>query len=91
MPYVLAGWGVGWGGDLYEPDSTLMAPCTESGWPLVKPCIRSGNSSGHCSGQSQCAIADTAYATLDRTLLMDSDSPTGKICLIFALACCENA
>ena len=42
------------------PANTLMAPWTAFGSPLVRACIRIGNKSGHASGQSQCAIADTA-------------------------------
>jgi len=67
------------------PARTLIAPWTAFVSPLVSACMRIWNKSGHASGQSQCAMAETAYATLDRTLLIDSLRPDGRIFLISSL------
>lgn len=69
------------------PVRTLMAPCTALTSPLTNISISRVKSCGQASGQSQCAMADTAYATLDRTLLMDSRRPLGSKLLMAALAC----
>lgn len=63
-----------------------MAPCTALTSPLTSISISSVNSCGHASGQSQCAMAEMAYATLERTLLMASRSPPGSSSLMAALA-----
>lgn len=65
--------------NVYLPVRTLIAPCKALGSPHVKASMRRLNNSGHVSGQSQWAIADTAYATLVRTLLIDSFRPAGRI------------
>lgn len=70
----------------YIPVSTLMAPCTALTSPLTSISIRRVKSCGHASGQSQWAMADTAYATLERTLLMDSRRPLGSSSLMAAFA-----
>lgn len=63
-----------------------MAPCTALTSPLTSISIRRVKSCGHASGQSQWAMADTAYATLERTLLMDSRRPLGSSSLMAAFA-----
>lgn len=37
-------------------------PCSRPRHILCTPCISTGNSSGHCSGQSHCAIFEITYA-----------------------------
>jgi len=54
--------------------------------PVVRASMRIWKRPGHASGQSQWAMAETAYATLDRTLLIDSFSPRGRICRIASFA-----
>lgn len=63
-----------------------MAPCTALTSPLTSISISRVNSCGQASGQSQWAMADTAYATLERTLLMASRRPLGSSSLMAALA-----
>ena len=70
----------------YTPVRTLMAPCTALTSPLTSISIRRVKSCGQASGQSQWAMADTAYATLERTLLIDSRRPPGSSSLMAALA-----
>lgn len=63
-----------------------MAPCTALTFPLTSISMSTVKSCGQASGQSQWAMADTAYATLERTLLIDSRSPFGSSSLMAALA-----
>lgn len=70
----------------YIPVRTLMAPCTALTSPLTSISISKVNNCGQASGQSQWAMADTAYATLERTLLMASRRPLGSSSLMAALA-----
>lgn len=63
-----------------------MAPCTALTLPLTSISISRVNSCGQASGQSQWAMADTAYATLERTLLMASRRPPGSSSLMAAFA-----
>lgn len=70
----------------YIPVRTLMAPCTALTSPLTSISISKVNSCGQASGQSQWAMADTAYATLERTLLIASRRPLGSSSLMAALA-----
>lgn len=63
-----------------------MAPCTALTSPLTNISISKAKSCGQASGQSQWAMADTAYATLERTLLIDSRNPPGSNSRITALA-----
>lgn len=65
-----------------------MAPCTALTSPLTSISISRVKSCGQASGQSQWAMADTAYATLERTLLMASRRPPGSSSLMAALAWC---
>lgn len=68
------------------PVRTLIAPCTALMSPLTSISMSSVNSCGHASGQSQWAMAEMAYATLERTLLMASRSPPGSSSRMAALA-----
>ena len=63
-----------------------MAPCTALTSPLTSISISRLKSWGQASGQSQWAMAETAYATLERTLLMASRSPPGSSSRMAALA-----
>lgn len=75
----------------YTPVRTLMAPCTALTSPLTSISISRVKSCGQASGQSQWAMADTAYATLERTLLIDSRRPPGSSSLMAALAWSRTA